>query len=444
LVAGLFLILLLSVDSSLHPSLHLHRLGIWWSPWLEKLSRFSVADVFILIATVYTAVKLGSAPKKYGVRMSPYLTVGVLACIYLGLGLIYNLWVYTFWKDFLYDIKAVLYLTVPYLFVRHCVDNRMREWFRPPVLFTYVAISGLIDWVIVRGNPEYPSYFGLPVLPPLVPISVSIVGVLYSRSTRAKAGWILLGVVETINAANRLSLNGFYQGVVAVVLIVIMRPRLDIVGRFVLVLSAFVLLNLGSVFLVRSPLSTPLVAQKVAGASTRQVQLDNVLRNFDQNIPGVLGKGLGSTWYEYIPIPGNDIYSVGTSVGTTPEESLRSPVKFVFNWEPPSTLYKWGVVGTVALIFLLVRFYHLTSRRIYRLRHDLGPSRTRDAQAYLMIAYIFAVQNFTYIGPLKTSMLTAMIAGYVDHMVTKVPTHSSEATPSSARAGATRPEVLSR
>ncbi len=106
-----------------------------------------------------------------------------------------------------------------------------------------------------------------------------------------------------------------------------------------------------------------------------------------------------------------------TSVGYTAEESINSPVKFIFNWETPSTLYKWGLAGTFALLLLCVRYFDFAERRLWAARGVLTPSELRKLAGVLALSYLFAVQGFTYIGPLKPSLITALLAAFVEENI---------------------------
>lgn len=157
---------------------------------------------------------------------------------------------------------------------------------------------------------------------------------------------------------------------------------------------------------------------KADGANTRHIQMENVLLNFNRNIPGFIGKGLGSTWFEIIPVPEDDIYSVGTSVGVTSKEAMAMPVKFIFNIYAAGVLYKWGILGIVLLIGLISYYYSSMSAQISRLRRaGLASSKARWLAVYLLVGTILIFENFTYIGILKTSLMTSLMAFYVEHQI---------------------------
>jgi hypothetical protein len=169
-------------------------------------------------------------------------------------------------------------------------------------------------------------------------------------------------MVNCISAVNRLSLSYFFSAGVGVAYLFIVRTRIKLIPKYILVLAIFLLVFPFSIFVVYRPFG--LVKTKSPGVITRVIQFENVLANFHKNIPMLIRKGLGSTWFEYMPIPEGDIYSVGTSVERTSKETIDSPAKFIFNFAPAATLYKWGIIGTLILIFLIVLYFQKVFMKI--------------------------------------------------------------------------------
>lgn len=418
--AGL-LVLLLTVESSLQTSIVFNRGGAWWTPWLYKIGPLSVADLLIIALTGYTlfVFSLRAAGGTLVVYRSAYFPLLILTTIYLGIGLFYNLVVYTSWKTFLYDTKVLLYLAVPYFFLTFCADERIREWFNPLRIFTLAALASLIDFAVVSmfGQSEYPRYLGLPSIPPLVPASMLLVGLAFSRDLRVRMVLALLLGFEALMAVNRISLGWVFNTSIALGVIYLLRVRTGLLRRFAFLLCLIVGANLMYLLMVSNPLDLSFLAAKSAGSQTRAVQMQNVLANFHQNLPIWLGKGLGSTWFELFPIPNEDIFSVGTSVGRTPQESLAAPVKFIFNSGPAALLYKWGFLGTALLAFWSAWYYHTSIERIRRL-HRQGHEVTWLFGA-LIISVVFVIESFTYIGNLKPSLITALLVFYVENQIRK-------------------------
>lgn len=411
------ILLLLSVESSLQTSIVWNRNSAW-TLWLRKIGPFSIADIFILIIAVITFIKISL---KQVIPLSPYLTMGILAIIYLFIGFIYNLKVFTLWKTYMYDFKVVLYLFVPYLFF-YTIKRKTSyiSLFTPKRLFICTAVASLIDFTIVNlfGKSEYPQFLGFPAVPVLVPMIVLSVGFAYSSVKLHRYFFLFFLCFELISAINRLSLGILVELASFLFYFFVIKLSLNFNKRFLMVLIAVLLVNLASLMFITNPFNWRILAAKAEGSLTRQIQMENVVENFGYNIPGVIGKGLGSTWFEFIQIPAKDIYSVGTSVGSTSENAMAMPVKFIFNFGPPALLYKWGVIGTVALIFLLTRYFHINFNRIKKLKQSkIGMDEIRYLEAILIISFLFVMGTFTYIGNLKPSLITSILAFYVENQI---------------------------
>ena len=419
LLSFLLVVLLMSVESSLQTSIIWDR-STAWTPWLYKVGPLTIADMITIAVAAFTLLHI---LHRSVLPRSAYLGVCLLALVYLYLGFIYNLGVYTFWKTFLYDVKVVLYLTVPYLFFYISRNSAVVNWFTPKHIFIFGAIAAILDFAIVHiwGQSEYPSYLGLPPLLPLVPLPVTIVGLLFARRKSHKALFLLLFSFELVSTINRLSLGSLFNAAIALGYIVALRFRVDFKIKFVSILLGIMATNLVAVILLADPFHIPLLAPKAEGALTRQIQLENAVLNFSENIPGVIGKGLGSTWFEHVPIPSYDVYSVGTSVGKTAQESLAMPVKFIFNFGPAALLYKWGVLGTVLLAFFIAQYFERSANKLRQLGQcPANRHAVRYSYAVLIISSIFVIENFTYIGILKTSLITSLLAFYVEHNIQRM------------------------
>ncbi len=412
-----FLILLLSsVESSLQTSIVWDR-STAWTLWLYKVWFFSIADLLIITITVITLFKI---LKKPVIPSSPYLALCALALFYLYIGLIYNLSVFTFWKTYLYDFKVVLYFIIPYLFL-NTIKNKtgIIGLLTPKRIFIYTAISGLIDFTIVNlfGQSEYAQFLGYIAIPVLFPMSVLAVGIIYSHNKLHKLFFFIFLCFEFMNAVNRISLGVILSLITSLFFIFVLRWNLKFGLRVLTVGGAILAVNLGSILLIQNPFGWFFLDLKADGALTRQIQMQNAIENFSHNIPGVIGKGLGSTWFEYIPISETDIYSVGTSVGSTPEEAISMPVKFIFNFEPPALLHKWGIIGTICLFFFLARYYNINFNKIRKLRYQVDKNEIKYLKAILVLSFLFAAGSFTYIGSLKPSLITSLLAFYIENKI---------------------------
>jgi hypothetical protein len=91
-------------------------------------------------------------------------------------------------------------------------------------------------------------------------------------------------------------------------------------------------------------------------------------------------------------------------------------VKFIFNWTPPVLIHKWGVLGSISLVFLISRFLHASIVNIQRLKSINSQCiYTNLLEPLLIISLIFIIDNFTFVGVLKTSLITSMLAFELEH-----------------------------
>jgi len=288
-----------------------------------------------------------------------------------------------------------------------------------------------MDFVVVtaKGTVEYPQYLGLPPILTLVPLGVSAAGIIYAPSQRYRVLFLILLIVESVSVVNRVALGQLATVAGDIVFILVLpqiRPRM---AQTAFVLVAIVSFNVASTIMLSSPLNWSLLPAKSEGAATRQIQIEDVFINYQYNLPIWIGKGLGATWFDYIPVPRRDIYSVGTSVGSTAEESVASPAKFIFNFGPPSLLCKWGVVGVILLAWLLARFYGRNREALDALGIDPASSEAKWLRFALLIAFLFALHNYRYIGALRDSFITSLLAFYIESRLLSRDLHGPPAAP---------------
>jgi hypothetical protein len=308
-------------------------------------------------------------------------------------------------------------LAVPYLGLHYIASPRLQKWFTPLRILGLAGAGTVIDFLIVtvRHTVEYPSYLHVPPILSIVPLSVSAAGIIYAPGVRYRLLFAVMLALEFISVLNRLSFGQLVLVAGDLPFILLLPQLRTVFTRFVFVLVVIVVVNAGSAILLTNPLNWGLLRLKSEGATTRQIQIQNVFANYRYNLPIMIGKGLGATWFDYVPVPRGDIYSVGTSVGDTPEESIASPVKFIFNFGPPALLYKWGIVGIVLLAWLLARYYGRNREALDTSGSDPPSTETKWLRFALLVAFLYALHNFTYVGLLRDSFITSLFAFYIEH-----------------------------
>jgi hypothetical protein len=414
-IGAIFAILLISVDFSLQSSLAFDRSHAVWTAWYYTIHRIRVADLLIAGLAVATAVGIvrrwASRPLK-----SYYLALPALALVYLGIGGLYNIFVYYAPKDWLYDAGVILFLSVPYLALHYLASPSLQGWFTPVRIFALAAMGTVLDFVIVtlKGTVEYPHFLRLPAILTLVPLGVSAAAVIYSPGLRYRLGFLALWAIDLLSAVNRLALSQLATLVGDVGFSVLLPQARGRILRFGIVLVGIVVFNVGSVVMLTNPFDWGLISAKAEGIATRRIQIEDMVMNYDHNLPVLIGKGLGATWFDYVPVPPADIYSVGTSVGDTPQQSIASPVQFIFNFGPPALIYKWGLIGIVLLAWLLARFYGGNRDALDSADAGHNGVDRKWLRLALLIAFLFALHNFTYVGALRDSFITSLLAYYIE------------------------------
>lgn len=429
MIAWLLLVLLVTVDGSAQVSIMFDRGMAWWSPWLLKVGPLCLADLFLIFLTGYTLVRL-MTDARITWPVSRYSWILGLTLVYLALGVLYNLAVYTAWKPFLYDFKCFLYLAAPYLFLHVCAHEDFPDWFRPEWIFGLHTVSVLIDFGLVSllGHSDLPSLTAFPGLPCLAMPAVTITGLFYAPSRRGRMAFLALLIVEAANAVNRVA--GFYLAATLITPLymgaVLVSRRLLI--RYVAVLTLVVGYHALWIIMIVSPPHLPLVEAKADGVVTRAIQLQNLAINFNENIPGWIGKGLGSTWFEHVPVPAEDIYSVGTSLGESAAESLDQPVKFIFNTPAAAILYKWGVIGILLQVFLITLCYSYWESKLDRIsqRRPDHP-RLPMLRGALMIGFLIALDTVLFVGMLQLSLSISLLMFYVERQTQRIYQETVEA-----------------
>ncbi len=424
-MAAMLVILLLTRDYSLIASeIAFHRELAWWSPWLYKTGLLSIADIFIIVITAFTLI---CVLRKLTIPRSAYLGICGLAFVYLIIGFIYNISVYTLWKPYLFDFKVFLCLTIPYLFLHTSAGSKAVGWFSIKLIFLYVIIAGTFDllvaWVYFEYylgiSIPYPQFLGFPIIVPhILPAHVAMIGMLFANKMKYRIIFTFLVLLSIVWSINALSLGYLSIIPMYILFLIVLLLKMNSPMKAGLIFASIVIINISLVLLITNPLKLNILDMKSEGAATRIIQLENALLNFKENIPGVIGKGWGSTWFEYIPVPEQDIFSVGTSVAAEQEEAMAMPVKFLFNWMPPALLHKWGILGILLLSLFVTKFYEDLAKKIRDLRR-LGASKTNRRYLYAIsiIAFFYVISEFMWNSSLAGAVFTSVLVFCVEREV---------------------------
>lgn len=322
------------------------------SPWIFRVGLFTPADYWLLAAATYLVYKyLGALAFPNG----NFMHLVCLLFVYLVIGLMYNFLIYLNWKTYLYDIKAVLYIITPYLLLKNVRGLAFLRYLTPKYVLFYCVLAAVIDtgFTYLVASPEYPEFLNIPAYATIFDAGALFLWFLISKDGAFKLfiGFVLL--VELVGLLNKLSLTPLYGVCYAIFYFLISKVRRYNSRVFGSMAVFYVFQIFIPLVLLFSPVG--LMSEKSDGIVTRTIQWNNFLINASENFTGIVGKGLGSTWFEYEKMPSSDIYAVGTSMGDDVESSMALPVKFIFNFLPAGIFQKFGVIGCFFITYLICK-----------------------------------------------------------------------------------------
>lgn len=423
LCAVCILLLLISLEGSSQTTLIWERENVFWSAWMFKKGFFSVADIIIMLLSFVTCVRLIKNPR---IHYGPYLSLCLLLIIYVLIGFVYNIAVYSYWKTFLYDFKVTLLLVMPYVLLSTMKDRRILELFKPKLIVIYFITSQLIDYVIVmtKGGPMHINLFHLPMLPFAFGFIFTIPAITYATRIRYRVLFVMMFLMDVMQYLNVGGLYGLYRSFEYMTLIFFLRFRMQMRSKILLLLILTFFFHALAYMALTNPFTST-----IKPIETRVIEIRNVWDNFNRNIPGIIGKGLGSTWFEIEKLPEEDIYAVGTSLGQDIEEGMALPVKFVFHYSTCSLLYKWGIIGSVLLIMLCgIYIYKLQTSIDKLVLVGLGKNKAKYLKATAFMSFFFIYHNFQMIGSCYYSLITSLLAFYIQNQLTTLRSNALSST----------------
>lgn len=331
-----------------------------YSVYLSKIFGLSVADIIVLYFLACIGLRFLNRPSE-GLKLRiGYLTYLLpLMAFMLASGFFYNIAVDFYPKPFLYDLKWLMYLIAGAM-LPSMLDKNSKAM-RIGWVLLMLLISSLADILYVEIFDccnEMPSFIGLPPLIEILPTFAMILG------AAAFSPFISVPVIsmQVINMINQLALNQIYLSLVAIVIIILSRRWLPKIIPLLIFNICFLVIPI--ILVIYGGF---LSDYKADGVTTRKVQLENLEMNLMNKGLGVFGMGYGATYREYVPTPESDTYAVGKSITGDWESSMSSPVKFIFNTPAAGSIYKYGAVGLIWLLLVMLKIqkkYDLTGWRL--------------------------------------------------------------------------------
>lgn len=319
-----------------------------YSVFLNKVFGVSFADIIIMYFLAYIGLRFFTRPSEgLRIRLGYLRHLLPLVAFMLASGLFYNVAVDFYPKPFLYDLKWVMYLlagaALPYML------NNDTKVMRLGWVLLMLLICGLIDILYVELFDcchELPTFLNIPPLFEALPTFILILG---ASAFNPLISWSVI-LLQLLNNANTLALNQIYLSLVAFGTFVISRKFIPKI--IPLLFFNFCFLAVPIILIIYGSFLSEF---KADGVTTRTVQLQNLEMNLSNKGFGVLGMGYGATYREYIATPERDITAVGKSITGDQESSMSSPVKFIFNTPAAGSIYKYGAVGLVWLLFVMLK-----------------------------------------------------------------------------------------
>jgi len=328
----------------------------------------------------------------------------IIYLVYYFIGLLYNIFVHYELKAYLYDIKAGLYLFVPYLILKiyfRKIEITERLVFKIALLYLFgIALDSIL--VFINGGSHYVNQLGIPLLLEIFPLSLLIGASLLFSNKKSKLLFRSLTVFEVFSSVNRVNLGAIFSGILAVGWAFLtklkMSFRLYLVSIFILYYFINIVVQ-NIIFFIPNLLSEI----KADGWEVRRIEIYNFFENSIINFPIIIGKGLGTTWREVVQPTVMNVFSHGPFLG--------SDYNFIWHNTLGGTFYKFGLIGS----FLLILYLSTVASKIL-----VTTKNTVNQGIGLFLSFsipAFVMMNVTGIGVLKGALLSSLILFGIDRLL---------------------------
>ena len=384
----------------------------WWSVWIGKISLVNNSEILLFLLMFILLIYIVTGKSKIFKSNIKFLFYILL--FYIFIGIVYNFFVFMHIKSFLYDFKVFLWLLIPYflLTLLSIYDKNFNKYINLKNIVIILMLGTLFDYFVVSlfGSNEYPSKFGTPSLMSLLPSTI-LVGYLYNIfkfKNKIKFFILFYIIIELFNMANRLSLGALFYFSQSFIILALLNSTLEKYLKYVVFIVVFVLYQFLYLGILFNPLNIDLLSGKEEGRVTRFIQLENLYTNFNSNMHGTVGKGLGSTWFEFAPVPRTDTYSTGVSMSANIDKSVDNPVKFVYNIAFARMLHKFGILGSLTILVFIAFYHNDNRRRCLRVRSS-SLKKKNNTLILIDIVTLNLVFYTLYWGFAKGIMITALL-----------------------------------
>jgi hypothetical protein len=399
IILVLLSVLIFFPETSLDTSRAIEKNSLY-SIYLYRIFGLALSDWTIIVLSLIILVYTLITNKIYLGIIKPILIVYLF---YLMLGLVFNLSVNYDLKAFLYDVKVSLYMFIPYLSLS-IINYQVKPYNKDIInrVLILLILGSILDafYIYYMGGAEYTSILGMPLILQIAPIPLLLGAFYYLKPRKASFGLLSF---EFLSSFNRVNLGSLFWGMTSSIWIFLLGLRVKFKSKVMIITVSYysivVVLPLLIVFVF-----SDLVGFKKGGMEIRRIEVANFIENSNNNIPIVIGKGLGSTWKEIIQPEFKDFYSQGSH--------LNSEYKFIWHNTLAGSFYKFGIFGSLFLIVYLSTI----SVKLYRIsritKNNVGMFVAFSIPAFVMI-------NVNGPGVLKGALISSLLLYAADQMLNR-------------------------
>jgi hypothetical protein len=386
-------------ESSLQTSLHLKKESCHTIYLCKTIFGLGVADwMIVLMATILI---FHTTYKKEFFNISKrcvFYKVIFVYFFYFLLGIVYNFFIEFHLISFLYDFKLLLYFAVTYYWLKIFIKlNWTSNHFAYILLL--LAFGTYWDAIYINnfGVNERPKY--LPFIPSTleaVPSALIIPFIFLFKKFRLI--FIIIFIFDFLNNISSTSLGNLFGIITTIFMMCLYQNHFSKRLIFFLVFFGYLFVSTALPLIIEAYPSF-LFGNKTTGVEIRQIKTLIFWDNFFMNIPGIIGKGFGSTYYETIIHPLTNVYSTGIY-------HQDGNVKFVWH-TPLGKYYKLGLVGNFILLIILIS----ASVRLFK----SSKFKYDNFSKYIAVTYgTVIISAFVSIGQIKWFILASIVLYITD------------------------------
>jgi hypothetical protein len=411
IVLFLLICLVFFPETSVNTALAIKKESIYSIYLYRAIGVLTLSDLIVLFLAFFVFIRTilrGSI--NFGV-VAPIL---YLYFFYYILGALFNIFIAFEPKGYLFDIKAGLYLFIPYMALKEVwKDCIITESLIIKIVVIY-ALGVLLDAVIIgiNGGGHYVSQLSrlvnisFPIILEVFPISLMLGMFVFFSTKKIKslAGFLL--VFEFLSTVNRLNLGVLVSLIMSLMWLFILKIKLSfrlMVGSIVILYYTVYVFLMTIIIFIQNPLTQ----FKADGWGLRKIEIYNFLENAAMNFPILIGKGLGATWKEIVIPASADVYSHGSFY-----DNVNN---FIFHNTLGGSFYKFGIIGS---LFIITYLAILSTRVLFHTRH----TKNESVGAFLSFSIpAFVMLNINGIGVLKGALICSLILFSINRLLKNNP-----------------------